>query len=392
MLTFLIRLLLGYCHITVECADPVRILNRLHRQKLYFRKPRLADCALRFTCTKRNAPIIYRMLIGMGVHDIKVKGVGLPFLLLTARRKIAFALMLTLLIATPLVSRLFLAEIVVEGNSALSSESILTALEEVGVREYAYIPRLELKNARQQLLLLQPRLSFAALNLKGNRLEVLVHEKTGSAPIMPETPCNIVAASDGIICHMEVLSGKQIVKGKTAVKKGQLLVSGFMETETGKLSYLHAQATVIAEIEIQKSYTVDLCAVEYLPLEKGVTRYRLKLFGVWIPLLPNTSLPSHPYTLACKRYDMRLFDTMLPFSLQKEQYTLYEQTTASLTKTDAAAILQARFAEYEIYELSDAAILKKGFETVESGSKITVIGHYRIQRDIAQSVEIAVKE
>ncbi len=390
MFSLLIKILCGYCCIRVTSADPVRILNRLHDANIYFFRPMGEGCTLRFCCMKRDVPAVYRILRGYGITDIDLKGHGIPFLLFGVKRKIIAAVLLSLLIGIPLLSQYFLLEIEVSGNHSLTEEHILATLKEEGIRPYAYIPNLEIEEARQQLLLKQPKLSWATLNRIGNRLEVLVHEKTGSKPVLPEDPCNIVAASDGIICQMEVLSGKQVVKGKTAVKKGQLLVSGFSETEAGKLSYLHAQATVIAEVQLQKSYTVDLAAKDYLPTGEERNLCRLEAFGQTIPLYAASARPKQPFTVTHREKRMRLFGILLPFSCRTERYCLYEERPAALTETDAMAILTERFAEYERYELSDAAILSKGFETVKAGSKITVTGHYLVQRDIARTVGIEV--
>lgn len=390
MLQYLLRLLLGYCRFTVQTADPVRLLNRLHTQGIYFWKPDARQTRISFLCTKKSAPAVYRLLSGMGITDISVKGRGLPFLLSTLHRKIVFAAVLLLVIGVPLVSRLFVAEITVTGNQSVTTESILKALQAEGVKEYAYVPTLPLKQARQQLLLSQPKLSWATLNLTGNRIEVVVHEKTQSRPLRSDEPCNIVAACDGVICRMEVLSGKQMVSGKTAVREGQLLVSGFSETETGKLSYLHAQATVIAEIELQKSYTVDLGAADYVPSGERLSRYGLLFFGKELPLYRKAALPEQPYTVEKEKRLLEFGAVMLPFGLQKDTYTMYKEQPSTLTVTDAKAILQQRFSEYELYELSDAAVLSKDFSMKQKGDRLTMTGVYRVQRDIAREVKIGV--
>ncbi len=390
MLSFLIRWFMGYCRFSAQTANPVRLLNRLHDKGITFRYPKIKEYRLQFTCTKASAAPVYRQLTAMGVGDITVKGIGLPFLLSTVWRKILFVTALLFLIGTPLVMQYFLVEIKVTGNQSLSREVIIEALEEIGIKPYAYLPGLELKTARQQLLLRQQRLSWASFHLDGNKLTVWVHEKKQNKPITPKEPCNIVAAYDGIICKMDVLYGKQVVKGKTAVRKGQLLVSGFLETEAGKLSYLHAQATVIAQIEMQKSYTVDLNAAEYVPTGKSKSRYSIELFGNKIPLYAAFGTQKMPYTVQTQTHTLQLGKTGFPLALQKETHTFYKEQTANLTKTDARAILEQRFAEYEIYELSDAAIVSKGFELTQKGSKITMTGHYCIQRDIAQCVKIEV--
>lgn len=189
---------------------------------------------------------------------------------------------------------------------------------------------------------------------------------------------------------MEVFSGKQVVTGKTAVREGQLLVSGLSETEAGKLSYLHARASAIAEIELRKSYTVNFDAFDYVETGESEKRYAVSAFGKRLPLYRKQSLPAQPYTLKQTRKPFMMFGWKLPFWREQEVYTLYRKKTSGLTLMDAKAILEQRFAEYEIYELADTAILEKNFVMRQKGKLVTMEGTYRVQRDIAREIPIEV--
>ncbi len=392
MLRFLIGLLFGYCRVSVQTADPVRLINRLRQADIFIWAPKSKDTEMRFCCMKRAAPKMYDRLCTIGITDIKVKGCGIPFLLSTTVRKICFVTAAASFILLPLVCSNFVCRITVDGNTSVAAEDILETLALDGVKLYAYIPNLQLKDSRQQLLLSQPKLSWATLNLVGNTIEVIVHEKTGKQTVRDNQPCNIVAEYDGMICKAQVLCGKQLVKAGAAVRKGQLLVSGFLETETGHLSYLHAQGSFIAQVELQKSYTVDLDASDYTALEKGISHRSLQIFGCTVPLYHAGHSVTQPYTVFEQTKLLQIGDYTIPIGITLRNYTLYRETPATLTKTDAIEILNRRMEEYERYELEDAVVLGRNDTVTQDGSKLTLTSEFLLQTDIAKQVLIGVVE
>lgn len=159
MLQFLIRWLLGYCCFTVETAAPIRLYNRLHQQDIYFWRPKTLQTGAVFRCSRRSAGMAYDILRRQGVTQIEVKAHGLPTVLSTVGRRISFAAAVLLMLGAFLLPRFFVMDITISGSRSVPEESILAVLAKEGIREYAYIPRLPLKQARQQLLLSEPKLS-----------------------------------------------------------------------------------------------------------------------------------------------------------------------------------------------------------------------------------------
>ena len=99
-------------------------------------------------------------------------------------------------------------------------------------------------------------------------------------------PCNIVASRDGVIVKADVLVGEFTSLIGSAVKKGDLLVSGIVENSNGMAYYRHSIANIIAEynqtITIEQGlYDVDISdgAVHYM-------KY-LQFFELDIPISRN---------------------------------------------------------------------------------------------------------
>ncbi len=391
MFDLLFYWLSGFCRFSAQAANPVRLFNRLHEEQIYFWKPKLDQTRLSFYCRRSNMQESLNICQKLGVSEITVKQIGLPHFFDTPIRKCMACLILVLTLLPVFLVPNFVMDIRVSGNHSVSDESILQILEQEGIHRYSYIPGLPLKQARQQLLLSQPKLCWATVNLTGNELEVIVQEKTGCDVIMDTDPCNIVAATDGVLCRTEVLSGKQVVFGKVPVRKGQLLVSGFLETETGKLSYLHASAKMIAEVELQKSFTVDLQGEDYVPLSQTQKQYDFLCFGHVFSLHKKPNI-KQPYTISQQQTLFSIGKWKLPLGICCNTYTYYQKQSARLSQADADEILAQQFVDYETYELADAAIVEKNFAKQQEGSRVTMTGIYRVQMDLAKEVPILIGE
>ena len=386
-------LLTGFCHVRLQTASPVRILNRLQADGIPLYRPALSGTGLSFRCPGRDYARVCQLLQEAGIADAAVEKRGLPYFFATAGRKAGLFLFLSAFLLPALLLPHFVMEITVSGNRAVNSASIRAALAEEGVREYAFIPGLSLKEARQQLLLSQPRLCWAAVNLKGNRIEVLVKERSGSTVIRSTDPCNIVAAADGVLCRMEVFSGKPEVSGRTAVRKGQLLVSGLSETGTGELSCLHASARITAELVTEKTFSVNLHETDYLPCADRQKRRELLFFNGSLPLFfPGKEADSGPfYTAEQEEHYLSAGEFVFPLGLRTTTLTFYQARRAELTEADALVLLDRQFERYEKEELSRSAVLSSAYRQERSGDCISRTGVYRIQTDIAREVPILVK-
>ena len=93
----------------------------------------------------------------------------------------------------------------------------------------------------------------AAVNIDGSKAVIEVRE---SVPV-PEiadtsTPCNIVAAEDGIITKIQLFRGQEEIKTGSAVLKGDLLISGVKTNLDKSETLVCADGKIFAKTEVQK--------------------------------------------------------------------------------------------------------------------------------------------
>ena len=92
-------------------------------------------------------------------------------------------------------------------------------------------------------------LSGAGGEIKGTKLLISVREGIQPPAMIPmEQPCDVIASKDGIVISVMAKNGLALVKEGDTVKKGQVLISGVLESihpEFGS-KYVHAMGEVMA--------------------------------------------------------------------------------------------------------------------------------------------------
>ena len=209
---------------------------------------------------------------------------GLPFLLHRRRDRfglpIAAAVFLLLLFV--LSGRVW--RIDVDSDDPWTRETVRQTLSELGVREGMRASDVDASRTERALLLELPDVEWIALNLNGSALHVTLRDAVSVSPPEDYThPCHIVAAKDGFLRRLEVYEGTKQAALRTAVQKGQLLISGAVEHTNSPVTFHHAKG--YAEAETTQTVCVTLpqrCA--FPTVDRARFRVRLQFFSLRIPL------------------------------------------------------------------------------------------------------------
>ena len=182
---------------------------------------------------------------------------GLPFILRKFRAR--SGLFAGAVVAAVLIYTLSLSvwNIQIEGNNRVETAEIQSVLKNLGMTEGVRRDDIDTEKIRHELLLSMPELSWAAINLNGTSAVIEVSEAEPTDTNKDDTPCNIVAKSDGRIVSIDVYKGLSNVKEGDAVVKGDLLISGVVDHLNGTASFLRASGSVLAETESEISVRVD---------------------------------------------------------------------------------------------------------------------------------------
>ena len=133
----------------------------------------------------------------------------------------------------------------VEGNETIPQQLVIEKAEQCGIVFGASRREVRSERMKNALLCAIPQLQWAGVNTYGCVAVISVRERSVSDTAEHSTSFgSIVATRDGVISELTVLKGNPLCKVGQAVKKGQVLVSGY--TDCG----LYIQTTQ-AEAEVK---------------------------------------------------------------------------------------------------------------------------------------------
>jgi len=174
------------------------------------------------------------------------------------------------------------------------------------------------------MLIEVPELSWISIEMKGTKAIVRVVETTKAPEIIDrETPCNIVAAKDGIIERIITLEGEPLVNKGDTVRQGQLLVSGIIEhPDTGITRRVHAMAQVMARTWYEGRSHVSFEEVSRVRTGNKVVHKSYEINGWNLSINPD-DIPFKQYEVEEKRSPVVGIGQVLPFyTVIKEYYEI----------------------------------------------------------------------
>ncbi|MDR2671024.1 MAG: sporulation protein YqfD [Oscillospiraceae bacterium] len=334
--------------------DDTRLRARMHLSGYR----RAQACAGQALCTltllgRRGAPVLWRRL---------------------KKRSMLLAGALAGVAALLFLSR-FVWEFEVRGNRTVGADAILHHLAELGVKPGVYGPSVDIETVKNEMLLRIGELSWLTVNIRGSRAVVEVRERAPKPEIRAlDVPCNVVAARDGVVTRMETLAGTpQVAPGQT-VTRGQLLVSGVVDSRQVGARFLHARARVFARV------WRDITAVT--PLQTAEKQYTGRVSKqrtlVIAGYRTKISVLDFKFFEKCdkviKTSTLRLpFGGALPVSLVTETAREYTTRTVPRDREAAATLLREALKRKLAAALGgEGAVLKAGFAETESAAALTV--------------------
>lgn len=374
----LIRFLMGYVMFTARGGFPERFINLCAKNMVPLWDVKCTGNELRASTTIKGYKNIRRPARKSGMRPHISAKKGLPFFTHRYRRRAGLLAGAAIALVIMVILSSMLWTIDITGNERLEKEEILLALEELGVKKSVFKASINTTWVEERLLEHFSDLSWAALNILGSKATLEVRERVEPPEMFDSSsPCNIVAAQDGEIIKIEASSGDPAVQTGSAVVKGDLLISGVLESKF-HVKYVHAKGTVLArtsrqiESRTQKQFSAQIIGEEKL-------RNTLYLFGIRIPI-----------GFAAKEYDeyaknesfLVAADTILPIGLIRERYTTFDSVSLPLSDDRAALVGMANYYDQYQAELDEAEILSSELKLTQNADTCVINGSYRAQESI----------
>lgn len=384
----LLNLARGLVRLGVTGRRPERVLNLLSAEGIsFFDLEKRDEITLVFRVYRRDLARTRRIASRAYCESEILSELGAPKLMRRLKKRYALFIMPLVCVFAALIFSLFIWDIEVVGNETVTDAQILSALADNGIRIGSFGLAIDREILRSRVIAAVPKLSWLTVNVKGCRAEVIVREKIDMPKLAgSDKPADIIASRTGLISEMNVFAGAPKVQKGDTVLKGEVLISGTLNSLSGRVRRVQALGDVEARTwyEISEKMPLEYISKRYTGETKSkksliIGNYRINLyFNGRIPLdlcdkITYKRRPSLPGGL------------LLPIEIVTSEYREYDAVESALSAEQAESILKERLTQ-RLYGEINGEVTSLEFETENNGEYITVTMRAECLENIAETV------
>lgn len=387
----LISYVLGFVDIVVEgyyierfiniCASKNIFLWNLKRDKdtiLYARVGRQDFKKLREVCRKTQCK--------MKINHKK----GISFLLNQYKKRKIFACLLIFIVLFIITLSNFVWNIEITGNSTIPSNEILQIANDEGLKIGRWKSKIEIKSIINKLRLERDDIAWVGIEIKGTNVIIKIVEADRKPEIIDEDDyCNIVASKSGMILKVNAVNGTPLVKQGDIVKKGDIIIGGWMEGKYTATRYVHAQGQVIAKVWYTNKQKVYLSETEKQETGDFENKYSININNFKINLYKRLSNFENYDTIE-ENKKLKLFsDFYLPIEFVKYTNKEYKNIEVNHSVEEAKNIgIEKAKQELDKQIENKDNILNEQIDVKESAEYVEVEVTYEVQENIETKEKI----
>lgn len=234
----------------------------------------------------------------------------------------------------------------VEGNERLSREELLAACQEMGLKPGAWKKNVDTEAITNELLEHFSDISWVSVGIHGTDATVKLAETIEKVELVDqETPCDIVAAQDGVILQITAERGTPLVSAGDVVKKGDILISSELtiglEGEAQHTEYTGAEGAVTARVWQRLTEEMPLQYEETLYSGVEKENYSLIFSEKELDIIWPSGDGQWEKTVL-KETPLALGDFALPLKWKKEIWKACETVQKERTVEEAKTLLEEK--------------------------------------------------
>ena len=323
---------------------------------------------------------------------IKIKNKkGIPFLLHKYKKRKIFFILLILLVLIIGLSSCFVWNVEIKEENGYELENIREDIEKAGLKSGVFKGKINAKEIINKIRLERKDIAWMGIELKGtNAIVKLVKSDEKPDIINEDEYCNIISDKEGIITKISVQNGTANVKVGDTVKKGDILVNGWMEGKFTGIRYVHS----LAEIEAKVWYTESV-KIPYKVTETGYTgneeeKYGIKFNNFQINFTKKYSKFKIYDTIETENKIKLFSDFYLPISIVKTIYKEQEKIEKTYSVEEAKNIGIKQLEEKLDEKIENKNnIVNKNINTYEQADGVLVYVTYEVLENIGTNEKIA---
>ncbi len=358
----------------VESPYPERVMNFCSARGIPFWDLAWGSATeLTFKTTRQDWRRLKQNAEHLNARLTRQRETGVPGFLSRFRRRYALLAGLALCVLLLFGGSFFVWDFDITGNSAVSDEQILRALEKYGIGIGTPGLSIDQEDLRNHVLLDLPDVSWMAVNVRGCTAHVQVVERVRSPAIVERrSAANVVADKDGLVMKVEALDGQAQVLPGTTVTKGQLLISGVVDSASSGYRLLHGMGSVWARTWYELSVQVPLQIEKKKAVAEKTTGVALDFGKNRVKIYTKGSMMDSGCDKIIQSDQLTLpGGCALPVTLVRETTVRYVTETVRRSRDEAEAEGEALLQDYLRSRLSDGdTVTNTRFASAQQGNTL----------------------
>lgn len=318
------------------------------------------------------------------------KQLGFHALLHRYRKRKGILVGMFLAVFLIIFSSLFIWDITITGADTIPEAAILNALENHGIKLGVFIPSVDTESVEQSMILDVDELSYVSINLRGTVAAVEVRERKPITEIEDkQTPSNLIATTDGQIEALQVTGGVSVVRPGDIVRKGELLVSGVIDSKALGYRLVRARGEVFARVTLSYQTVIPYETEEKIYTGEFFSQKSIKIFSKTIKLFGKDSIS--PPTCDKIETERRLYlfgFIKLPLFITETKYAVYDLVPKTLTQTEALRQAYDDIQTQNEHILENAEILGRHTRITEDETSLCMTQQIECIINIAEEIKI----
>lgn len=284
---------------------------------------------------------------------IKKKG-GLPFIFNRYRKRKVFLLLLIIIFLGILTSSRFVWNIEITGTERINNQELIKEMEDCGLKVGSRKSNVNIVQVINEVRMNHEDIAWLGIELKGTNAIVEVVESAEKPKIVDINDyCNIISDKEGVITKISVQNGTAQVNIGDVIRKGDVLVGGYVEGQYTGVRNVHARADIQAKVWYSKKQKFYYVQTKQKETGNSESKYSIKFKNFQINLFKSIS-KFEKYDTIYNSKKVQIFSNFyLPIELTKIINNEIIDEEKVYTKEELEKIAKEELSEQILKEFED---------------------------------------
>lgn len=374
----------GLTDVKIGAKNAKSFISHMIKAKIPFGSIKTEDGGdVSFFIRRKDAPAVFEAAAKLGA-DVVMRERGLPAFF--KRHKLRLGIPIGALGALFLIffSSRFVWDIKIPDMPDIERDKIEEALSSHGFFLGAYLPDLDIGDICKRIAAENENVSWISVNMSGTVAYVEARSPRSKSVEDVSRPSNLVASCDGQIVLVEAVGGKSEVKAGQTVRKGDVLVSGVIDSPALGYRLVRSRGRVLADVSKTFSAEQPTTVVEKTYTGAQKTKKYVNFFSKNAEIEKNIDVSFEKYDIIEETKRLTLLGTDLPIFLTTVTYAEYTESELTVTEEEARRRAAAIVEEKIDGALSGNDIFNRYEKTDFDGERVRLTVTVECRIDIAE--------